>query len=373
MKSLKRTDLFRLMTFRFPELLLLFALSISCNPSSTTGTATLPPAPVFSPSPYPTSTLPQEDSPTPQIAPSTQTDPTIKFNSREIVHDLVYSPDGNLLAVSAGNRIHIYNHESLEEIADVQVGAWTNRIAFHPHFQIIILAVKDGTVQFRETLSGKLVCQFKAHAKGANSLAVNPDGSLLITTGTDITSQLWDISSLKNGKCSIDNIGMFIGESFSSPDVAFSPDGNSIALVDLSNIRLRKTSDRKLITLMESELPIFDIAFSPDGRWLATAQHLDSVTLWELTQADNPVATILQPLNPNLESYTWRVVFSPDSKKLAAGDSIGSITIWDVSELKTIGTFYLPRAVSALAFSPDGKFLTAGGLDASVWLLPLDQ
>jgi WD40 repeat protein len=231
-KSLKRTEPLRLMTFRFPGLLFLSALIISCNPANLTSTATLSPAPVFLPSPYPTSTLPQEDSPTPQIAPSTQTDPTIKFNSWEIVHDLVYSPDGNLLAVAAGNRIHLYHRESLEEIADVQVGAWTNRIAFHPQFQIIILAVKDGTIQFRETLSGELVCQFMAHEKGANSLAINPDGSLLITTGADITSQLWGIASLKNSGCSIDEIGMFIGESFSSPDAAFSPDGNSIALVD---------------------------------------------------------------------------------------------------------------------------------------------
>ena len=179
------------------------------------------------------------------------------------------------MAVSAGSRIHIVDTGALEEITDIQVGAWANRIAFHPGLPLIILAVKDGTIQFREIFSGDLVCQFKAHEKGANSLAIHPDGTLLVTTGTDITSQLWDISSIENGECSIDEIGTFIGESYSSPDAAFSPDGNSIALVDLSNIRLRKTSDRKLIALLESEIPIFDIAFSPDGRWLAAAQHLE--------------------------------------------------------------------------------------------------
>jgi WD40 repeat protein len=234
------------------------------------------------------------------------------------------------LAVSAGSRIHIYKSETLEEMADIQVGAWANRITFHPNLPLIILAVKDGNIHFREILSGDLVCQFRAHEKGANSLAIHPDGTLLVTTGTDITSQLWDISSIENGECSIDEIGTFIGESFSSPDAAFSPDGNSIALVDLSNIRLRKTSDRKLIALLESDLPIFDIAFSPDGLWLAAAQHLDSVTLWDLTLADNPVATVLQHPNPDLEAYSWRVAFSPDSKMMAAGASNGR-PIWDLS------------------------------------------
>ena len=305
--------------------------------------------------------------------PTSGPSPAMKFNSWEIVHDLAYSPDGKYLAVSAGSRIHIYDIDELEEITDIQVGAWTNRIAFHPNLPIIILAVKDGTIQFREIFSDDLVCQFRAHEKGANSLAIHPDGNLLITTGTDITSQLWDISSMMNDECSIDEIGTFIGESYSSPDAAFSPDGNSIALVDLSNIRLRKTTNRKLIALIESELPIFDITFSPDGRWLSAAQHRDSVTLWDLTHADNPVAMVLQPPKGDLEVFSWRVAFSPDSKMLAAGASDGSITIWDLPAMNPIETFHLPRAVSALAFSADGRHLSAGGLDSAVWLFPIEE
>jgi WD40 repeat protein len=333
---------------------------------------TLFPTPIPRPSPLPTSTLQQEDSPTPQVTASTHINPTIKFNSWEIIQDIAYSPDGSGLAISAGNRILIYNDETLEEMTDIQVGAWANRIAFHPGLPFIILALKDGTIQFREIFSGDLVCQFMAHEKGANSLAVHPDGSLLITTGTDITSKLWDITSLANGECSIDEIGTFIGESYSSPDAAFSPDGNTIALVDLSNIRLRKTSDKKLIALLESDLPIFDITFSPDGHWLAAAQDLDSVTLWDLSHADNPVATVLQLPNSNLEAFSWRVVFSPNSEMLASGDSNGSIIIWDMSDLRIVEAHHLPRAVTALAFSPDGKILAAGGLDASVWLFPIN-
>jgi WD40 repeat protein len=372
-KSSEKSERLHLKTNCLLGFLLLSSLIIGCTPASPTSTSTLSSTTVFLTTPYPTSTPQQTDFPTPQAIYPAQTNPAIKFNSWEIVHDLTYSPDGKYLAVSAGNRIHIYNGDSLEEMTDIQVEAWTNRIAFHPNLPLIILAVKDGTIQFREILSGRIICQFLAHEKGANSLGIHPAGTVLVTTGTDITSKLWDILSIANGECDVDEIGMFLGESFSSPDTAFSPDRNSIALVDLNNIRLRKTSDRKLIALLESEIPVFDIAFSPDGHWLASAQHLDSVTLWDLTHAGNPVATVLQHPNPDLEAYSWRVVFSPDSKKLAAGDSVGSITIWDVSDLRIVETFHLPRAVSALAFSPDGKYLAAGGLDASIWLFPLGQ
>jgi WD40 repeat protein len=372
-KSLEKSELLRLRAFRLLELILLSTLIFGCHPSSSTSTVTQSPSSTSTPVAHPTSTLQLQISPTPQAFPSTHTNPAIKFNSWEIIHDIAYSPDGSVLAISAGSHIRIYNGETLEEMAEVQVGAWINRIAFHSNLPLIILAAKDGTIQFRGTLSGELVCQFKAHEKGANSLGVDPKGTLLITTGTDITSRLWDISSVDDGECRIDEIGTFIGESRSSPDAVFSPDGTSIALVDLSNIRLRKTTDRKLISLLESEGPIFDIAFSPDGHWLAAAQHLDSVTLWDMTHAGHPVATTLQAPSPDFKTFTWRVAFSPDSTMLAAGASDGSITIWDLPALKPIEAFHLPRAVSALAFSPDGTHLSAGGLDSAVWLFPINE
>lgn len=371
MKSCEKSELLGLKISGLLRFLLFSALMIGCNPSISPSTATLSPAPISPPSPLPTATLPQEDSPTPQVITSTQNNPAIKFNSWEIIHDMVYSPDGLLLAVSAGNHVQFYDTATLEVKMDIPVGAWPIRMAFHPGLPLIALALKDGAIQFRDITTGETICKFIAHEKGVNSLSITPDGEMLITSGTEILSRLWNISSLSNGNCEIQEIGTFIGESFSSPDVTFSPDGKFIALVDLTNIRLRDSTDRKMIALLSGELPIFDIAFSPDGHWLAAAQYLDSVTLWDLTHADHPVAMVLQLPNPDIKAYSWRVAFSPDSKKLAAGASDGSITIWDISDLRTVETYRLPRAVSALAFSPDGKFLAAGGLDASVWLFPL--
>jgi WD40 repeat protein len=352
--------------------LLGFLLILFGCTSSPTSTSTLSSTPNSIPSPFPTSTPKKTDSPTPQANDLDPSNPIFKFNSWEIVHDLAYSPDGSVLGVSAGNRIRIFDAETLAEKLDILLGAWTNRMDFHPGLPLITLAVKDGSIQFRDIASGEIFCQFIAHERGIYSLSITPDGEMLITSGTEILSRLWDISSLSNGDCEIQELGTFIGESYSSPEAAFSPDGRSIALVDMSNIRLRKTSDRKLIALLESDITIFDIAFSPDGHWLAAAQHQDTVTVWDLTHADNPVATVLHPPDSDLETYIWRVAFNPESKLLAAGTSDGSIAIWNLDDLRIVQTHHLPRAVSALAFSPDGEFLAAGGLDASIWLFPLN-
>jgi WD40 repeat protein len=308
---------------------------------------------------------------TPPIPTVSQKRPALKYNSWEIVHDLAYSSDGRLLAVSAGRHIRLYDVATLVEQFDLPIGAWAIRLAFHPFLPLVVLAVRDGTIQFWDTSTGTQRCQFTAHKKGANSLAIQPNGSLLATTGTDITSRLWDISSVAVGGCDVTESGRLIGESFSAPDAAFNVDGKMLALVDLTNIRLRDSNDLKLIATLPGAQPIFDIAFSPDDHWLAAAEHHDTVTLWDLAQPASPHPILLQPLDLNPKIYVWRVAFSPDSHLLAAGASDGTLTLWDISTMQPVETLHLSRAVSALSFSPDGKFLAAGGLDSAVWLFPV--
>jgi WD40 repeat protein len=140
----------------------------------------------------------------------------------------------------------------------------------------------------------------------------------------------------------------------------------------LSNVRLRNSVDRKLIALLSGDLPIFDLAFSPDGRWLAAAQHQGKTTLWDLTRPTSPSPVSIQLPESNIKTHIWRVAFSPDSSLLAAGSSDGALTVRNISTLQPVKTFHLPRAVSALSFSTDGKTLAAGGLDATVWLFSME-
>lgn len=294
--------------------------------------------------------------------------PVLKFKPWELVHDLSFSPDGKLLAVSAGDQVLIYDAATLALKSDLSPGAWANRLAFHPTVSLIALAVREGSIQFWDTGKGNLICQYTAHKKGANSLAFHPDGTILATTGTDITSRLWDISSVAGGSCNVSETGRLIGESYSSPEVSFSPDGRLMALVDRTHIRLRNSTTRKLIALLKGDLPIFDIAFSPDGHWLAAAEHQDTVALWDISEPSKPVLFELTPVAANPGIHIWRVAFSPDSQLMAAGASDGALNVWDIATMKLLSTHHLPQAITALAFSPDGEQLAAGGLDAQVWL-----
>jgi len=196
---------------------------------------------------------------------------------------------------------------------------------------------------------------------------------LLATTGTDRISRLWDVSSVADGRCSVSESGRLIGESYSSPSVAFNADGKQLALVDLMNVRLRNSVDLTLVATLAGDLYIYDLAFSPDNHWLAVAEHHDTVALWDLTRPASPHSNPLSPSEGNPKTYVWRVAFSPNSSLLAAGASDGTLALWDLTTLQLTKTFHLPKAVSALSFSPDRKYLAAGCLDATVWLFPTAQ
>ena len=73
---------------------------------------------------------------------------------------------------------------------------------------------------------------------------------------------------------------------------------------------------------------ITDIAFSPDGKTYAVTDR-KTVTLWSIDNLE-PIALLKEKV---LLSYVDILIFSPDGKYLAAGGFSGILWIWDVSKI----------------------------------------
>jgi WD40 repeat protein len=355
--------------------LLLFALFLTACASSTPTISSKPTSTSSAITP-PATAQPTLTAPSPSATPDNL--PALQFPARALIHDLRWSPDGSQLAIAAGTDIHLYDAnpstgsgQALVEQHILPVGVWTERIAFHPSEPILGAATKDGSIRFWNTTDGAEICKFTAHAKGANSLAFQPNGSLLATTGTDIISRLWDISSVLAGACDVKPAGLLIGSSYTAPDAAFSADGQQFALVDIKNIYLRNSQTRKLIAILKSGLPVFDIALSPDGHWLAAAQNNATVTLWDLSAKPRPTSTVLHLPTGKSPTYLWRVDFSSDSGLLAGGASDGALLVWELPGLQAVFSHKLSNAISGLAFQPITYHLTVGTLDGSVYIYSL--
>lgn len=137
-------------------------------------------------------------------------------------------------------------------------------------------------------------------------------------------------------------------------------------------------SRRQQRTVMAHERWIRRMVASPDGKRIYSVADDMQCKVWDTASGD-PVATLNGhlPMTPqNYPSMLFAVAISPDGTRVATGDKIGHIGVWDtqsmqkVAELETPGLYtWDPKqrqhsigGVRALAFSPDGARLAAGGI-----------
>lgn len=370
-----------------PASLLFFALlTCACAGERIVSPSSSPPAPSLSLStntPTATLTVPaySTPSPRPRQTPSPQATrsalfasatpaPLLTYAPWDLIHALAWSQRGNWLAVSAGQRIHIYNITSWNEEHTLDTGGWAVSLAFHPA-PALFAALKDGRLQVWDLASGAQICEFNAHAKGANSLSLSPDGLTLASAGNDAVLRLWETAPLLEGDCSRLPFAEWIGGAYAVPAVAFSPDGGLLASIDLQAIRLRDPLSQRLVSTLRSKASMFCLAFSPDGSVLAAGETGNTVRLWE-TASGQEQGVISLPGAAN--AFIWNLAFKPDGKGLAAGSSDGRVGYWEMDSGKLGWTVQAHRrAVSSLAFSPEGEWLVSGGLDAKVYFWEVER
>ncbi len=113
------------------------------------------------------------------------------------------------------------------------------------------------------------------------------------------------------------------------------------------------------------------MAFSPDGNILAVSGYHE--VLLHKPDGSGLIARLLGE-SPRIESIT----FSPDGKSLVvaggAPSRFGEIQIWDVATQKELKSFKIsPDTLYGATFSPDGKRLAFGAADKSVRVISAED
>ncbi len=145
-------------------------------------------------------------------------------------------------------------------------------------------------------------------------------------------------------------------------DVAFSPDGTTLASADNdSTVKLWSASTGQLLQSLEKHSKsVFGVAFSPDGSRLASASPDDSLIVWDVPSGD-----VL--LSVPTQFGLWTVAYSKDGRLLAAAGDTTEVDLWNVSTPAFTATLHATgKNISRVDFSPDGRLLVAGGDDGVV-------
>ncbi|HET6469387.1 MAG TPA: TIR domain-containing protein [Geminicoccaceae bacterium] len=313
---------------------------------------------------------------------------------------IIASADGKLLAFNAKEGIWLWDVAERVPVRDrlVADGEWITRLALSPDGTILAAGARDGIVRLWDVATGRQIGEpLPGNAGWVQDLAFSPDGGTLLWAGANGALMRWN---LRRG--GLERAPEAVGALRS---VAISPDGQLLAIGGGDgSIRLRQLKDRNPLGDSVSDGRLASLAVGPDGDTLAAGgEHL---RLWGIGRReqlaylqDYDVLSLAldragglmvsadqkglvhfwdvaarqelgEPIRAR-QGYVWSVALTPDGRTVAAVGDDG-IGLWDVATRTSVGTLGTGEVERrALAISPDGTILAAGGDGEAVELWDL--
>jgi WD40 repeat protein/beta-lactamase regulating signal transducer with metallopeptidase domain len=307
------------------------------------------------------------------------------------IFGIAVSPDSKTIALGCENNTLLLLDAETRKVQKKLEGhsqrVWT--VAFSPDGKLLASVSGDwdnqdaaGEVKVWDLATGKEKAAFNTHKKMIQTVCFAPDSNRVVTGSYDGTVRVFDVAAAKELReikahekgvrsVAVDHKGRWIA--------AGSPGG----VVQVFSLE----TGAELATLEASATGVNCVAWSPDDTKLAASskptqqQEPGEVRLWHVKTDKDEVKFEEKHTLKGLTSWALGLAFSPDGKYIAAGGGtyreFGEVVIWEVVSGRNLAVLPASRYwVEMVAFAPDGKTLySAGGIrgapgELHAWAMP---
>jgi WD40 repeat protein len=320
--------------------------------------------------------------------------------NRGPVNSVQWSHDGRyLLSAHFGNLARIWDLQGKDPPLDLEHDSSVQFASWDPEDRLVATATADGHITIWDSLTGKIIRQWRPHLQIIRSLNWSPDGSRILTADGDGLTRIWQAKTLgeKNKLAhggpvnSVDwspdgtqlltagglTFSAYIWDVDASSLVqrlsypgsvntlAWSPDGSQFAVASVKTIFMVDAVSRETIKKLTGHTgDVEALAWSASGRYLASGGQDRSIRIWDVVSGET--IQTLSGFSGAVGSVSW----SPDESRLVTADRSNTVRIWDVQDgqelLRLVGHTDL---VNTAVYSPDGEIILTASSDhtARLW------
>ncbi|WP_167334906.1 TIR domain-containing protein [Mesorhizobium loti] len=292
---------------------------------------------------------------------------------------LAFSPSGRLFAAAGNQLLLIWQADNPgQPVHEVNLASEVHDIAFSPDGQLIAAAMY-GEVAIIDAISGVIVARFnpyQVYQSHIDRVAFDPGGTRLVVGTDQGTIHAYSIGDAVETR-TIRPPDRMPGDYSFTPAIAFSPKAPIAAINGYDqSIRLYDLATGSVTDTIPGTFGrAHGLAFSPDGRQLIAGSQIGMIRIVDLDGHAERDITVGKPDQPvhvvTPSSDPARLAFATDESGKEDADS-NTIVVWNTTTGKSEAVLNgHGRSVLSMAFDPTARILASASYDTTARLWDL--